>query len=44
LLRGSVGLVVTAAFDDDDGVGGRAADGPGVVVELDREGVLADVD
>jgi hypothetical protein len=38
-------LVVAAAFGDDDGVGGRAADGPQfVVVELDRERVLADVD
>jgi hypothetical protein len=36
--------VVVAAFDDDDGVGGRAADGALLVVELDREGVLADVD
>jgi hypothetical protein len=36
--------LVAAAFDDDDGVAGRAADGPEFVVELDRERVLADVD
>jgi hypothetical protein len=36
--------LVAAALDDDDGVGGRAADGPGLVVELDRERVLGHVD
>jgi hypothetical protein len=35
--------VVAAFFDDDDGVG-RATDGSGLVVELDRERVLGDVD
>jgi hypothetical protein len=36
--------LVAAALDGDGGVGGRAADGAGLVVEFDRERVLADVD